>query len=80
MRESKEGDPLTEAQEEMFLYIRRRVRSGMPPTVREIIHHFGMSSTNAARQQMMAIEKKGYIERAHGIARGTRITNRGQRL
>jgi len=49
-----------------------------PPTVREIAAHFGMS-VNGAAGFLLALERKGMIERDENTSRNIRITNRGRR-
>ena len=54
---------------------------GWPPTVREIQHEFGMSSTSVAVYWINKAVKAGLIERGPGstrVARGLRITEKGQ--
>lgn len=45
-------------------------RDGVLPTVREIAGHFGFASVNAAHDHLAALERKGYVERRPGAARG----------
>ncbi len=42
---------------------------GSTPTIREIQNRFGFSSPFAATRHLLALEKKGYIERSGGRAR-----------
>ena len=66
---------LTARQREVYNYIRHTVTTnGIPPTIREIGAKFGMSSTNAVRDVLNAIERKGYIKRHEGISRGIELT------
>ncbi|MCP4631829.1 MAG: transcriptional repressor LexA [candidate division Zixibacteria bacterium] len=65
---------LTPRQREVYDFIRDTVRyDGLPPTIREIGAKFGMSSTNAVRDVLNAIERKGYIKRRSGISRGIEL-------
>lgn len=50
---------------------------GYPPTLREIGAHFGLRSTNGVNDHLLALERKGYIERDDNIARGLRLTEKG---
>jgi repressor LexA len=43
------------------------------PSMREIVAHFGYHSTKAASDHIVALEKKGVIEREKGKARSIRI-------
>jgi repressor LexA len=66
---------LTARQREVYEFIRDCItNNGYPPTIREIGAKFGMSSTNAVRDVLNAIERKGYIRRRGGISRGIELT------
>jgi repressor LexA len=68
-------DPLTERQGRVLDFIRERIAAdGRPPTVREIGRRFRIASTNGVRRHLNALERKGYIERAAGTARGIRLS------
>lgn len=48
--------------------------NGFPPTIIEICREFDFSSTNAATQFLLALERKGYIKRtAKGASRGLQL-------
>ncbi len=47
--------------------------NGYPPTQAEICDHFGFGSLTAVRSHLVLIEKKGYIHRNCGKARGIRL-------
>jgi repressor LexA len=65
----------TTRQRQILDYIRRhRTRHGLPPTVREIQHHFGFASPNAAASHLRALGKKGLIRRSPGAARALTVT------
>jgi len=49
--------------------------NGHPPTQAEICGHFGFSSLNTVRSHLLLIEKKGYLQRNCGKARGIRLTS-----
>jgi len=67
---------LTERQRTILDYIIECIRDrGCPPTIAEICDEFGMASTNGAHDALVALEKKGYIERS-SKARGIRITEK----
>jgi len=62
---------LTKRQREILSFIEDELRRrGIPPTVREVAARFGFASTNAADGHLKALERKGYITRAHGLSRG----------
>ena len=47
--------------------------NGWPPTTRELAEALGLSSTFGVRKHLMELEKKGFIAREPGTARGLRI-------
>jgi len=62
---------LTARQGEVLEYIRHFIATeGLPPSRRDLSHHFGWGSTNAADDYLLALEKKGAIRRIGGAARG----------
>lgn len=67
-------EKLTEIQEKLFHFIEGYVRNnGMAPTLKELADHFGHGSTNAVRQSLKLIEKKGYLTVHHGKSRGIQL-------
>lgn len=72
---------LTWRQQEILDFVRESIFDrGRPPTVREIADHFHMRSPHAAHGHLIRLERKGYIERDRGIARGIRLAGRFQKL
>ena len=64
---------LTRRQEVILPFIIESIRDyGYPPTIAEIGDEFGISSTNGVNDHLIALEKKGYIERS-SKARGIHI-------
>ena len=51
-------------------------RHGRPPTRLEIVSEFGWSSMNSAQQQLLRLEKKGFIRLVPIIARGIEIVRK----
>ena len=49
--------------------------TGSAPTLEEICNHFSFKSTNAARQHLKLIARKGYLELSPGRSRGIRLIN-----
>ncbi len=71
---------LTVRQGEILRFITDYVeRQGYPPTLKEIAARFGMSSANAARDHLRALEGKGYIRRAAEKSRAMIVTGKGRR-
>lgn len=62
--------PVTDKQAAVLNYIRERRADGdAMPTVREIQARFGFSSPFSATRHLVALEKKGFLNRAGGRAR-----------
>ncbi|MBF0429886.1 MAG: transcriptional repressor LexA [Fibrobacteria bacterium] len=69
-----ESRPLTQRQNEVFVFIKSCLDDGgRPPTVREIGIKFNISSTNGVRSILSALIKKGYIRRTPKLSRGIDI-------
>ena len=65
---------LTRRQESILRFIIESIRdNGFPPTIAEIGARFDISSTNGVNDHLVALKKKGYIERS-SKARGIRVT------
>ena len=61
---------LTLRQQAIYDYLVERIQfQRFCPTVREICTHFGIRSPNGAVAHLRALEKKGLIDRAAGLAR-----------
>jgi repressor LexA len=55
---------LTSSQQKILSFLRTYMQTnGFPPTIIEICREFDFSSTNAATQFLLALERKGYIKR-----------------
>ena len=67
---------LTRRQSEILKFIIDCIREqGMPPTIAEMGSHFGISSTNGVNDHLVALEKKGYIQRS-SKARSIQVTEK----
>lgn len=67
---------LTKRQAAILQYIIDRIRDGgLPPTIAEIGAHFKIASTNGVNDHLLALEKKGFIERT-SKARSIHVTER----
>lgn len=65
---------LTPRQNEIYEFIRHRLQKDhAPPTITEIGEHFGIRSTNGVNDLLIALERKGYIIRRKGTARGIQL-------
>lgn len=47
--------------------------NGYPPTYREIASAMGFRSTNAARDHLQALKRKGWIDCGNGESRGIKV-------
>lgn len=64
------AETLTERQAELHRWICRFIREKkIPPSIREIRAFLGISSTNGVNDHLVALEKKGYIQRSANKAR-----------
>jgi repressor LexA len=62
---------LTPRQNEIYEFIRNRIQQeSVPPTIPEIGERFGIRSTNGVNDLLNVLERKGYIIRVRGMARG----------
>lgn len=67
---------LTRRQAAILQFIVESIRDrGWPPTIAEIGQQFKIASTNGVNDHLVALEKKGYIERS-SKARGIRVTEK----
>ncbi len=68
---------LTDRQRQVYEFILSRIETAnRPPTIREIGRHFGWRSTGTVRDNLRALEKKGYIRRRSRSARGIELRQR----
>ena len=67
---------LTKRQRAILDYVIECIRDhGCPPTIAEVGAEFGIASTNGVNDHLVALERKGYIERS-SKARGIRVTEK----
>ena len=68
---------LTNRQRQVYEFILSYMENTRrPPTIREIGEHFGMRSTGTVRDNLQALEKKGYIRQRRRLARGIELVQR----
>jgi repressor LexA len=66
---------LTKRQEEILDFIVGRVRDeGFPPTLKEMAERFGLASPNAARDHVLALERKGFLKRTGDKSRALSLS------
>jgi len=79
--EYRERYPLTRVQTRALSFIEREIRlTGWAPTIREVGERLGYKSSNSASELVVALERKGVIERARGRGRAMRITEAGYQV
>jgi len=65
---------LTDTQAEILDFIVKYIkREQLPPIRSEISDFMGFSSDNAAQEQLIKLEQKGWIKLLKGKARGIRV-------
>lgn len=69
---------LSKSQQKVFDFLKERLESGVPPTVREICAATGLSSTSTVHGHLRALENAGYITREAGLNRSIRIEGQEQ--
>jgi len=67
------NESITAQQRKILDFIRERVRAGASPTIREIGERFRFRSTGTVRDHLGALEKKGFLRRRGGRARGIEL-------
>ena len=71
---SESRRPLTPRQKEVLdLISESRDRRGYPPTLREIGVRLGIRSTNGVNDHLVALTKKGYLQRQDLKSRALRV-------
>ncbi|MBU1727569.1 MAG: transcriptional repressor LexA [Candidatus Omnitrophica bacterium] len=64
---------LTAKQEKVLNFIRERIQSNLPPTIREIAKEMGFGSTGTVRDYLDALSKKGYLRRTGKLSRSIEL-------
>lgn len=67
---------LTQKQERVLNFIRKKIRERLPPTIREIAGELGFKSTGTVRDYLKALQQKGLVRRMHNKSRGIELTER----
>ncbi len=65
--------PPGETRQKIFEFVRTRLLSGTPPTVREVQEAFGFRAVQTARQHLEALVAEGKLMAERGKARGYRL-------
>jgi len=69
--------PAGQTREKVFRFVRDRLASGQPPTVREVMEAFGFRSPQTAREHLDGLLEEGRLKKEPGVARGFRLPGRG---
>ncbi len=65
---------LTEKQHNFFSFLTEYIReNGYPPTIRELVYHFKLASTNSVKKYLDILERKGYIKRIPNSPRAIEV-------
>lgn len=65
-------EPLTDMQAKVLAFMRDNAAM-FGPSFREMMRHFGWRSPHAVTNHVRELERKGYIARRHGVARGIEV-------
>lgn len=68
-------NPLTPKQEAVYNFLVKKMKNGIPPTVREICTATGIKSTSTVHAILNALEEEGYILRDAKYSRAIRLEN-----
>lgn len=77
----KPGTPMTTIQRNTLDFIAKFINDhGFPPSIRDIQLGFGVGSTNCISDRIVALEKRGLVERRPMLSRGLVLTELGKAL
>jgi repressor LexA len=65
---------LTATQQKVYDYLKSRLQTGLPPTVREICAATGLKSTSSVHAHLKTLEREGLITRDAGLNRAIHLT------
>ncbi|ARP49691.1 MULTISPECIES: transcriptional repressor LexA [Caproicibacterium] len=69
---------LTASQQKVYDYLKSRLQTGLPPTVREICAATGLKSTSSVHAHLKTLEKEGLITRDAGLNRAIHLTGQSR--
>ncbi len=65
---------LTKKQHNFLSFLTKYIReNGYPPTIREIVYHLKLASTNSVKKYLDILERKGYIKRIPNSPRAIEV-------
>lgn len=71
-------EELTKSQQKVYDFIKQEIRrTGMPPSIREIMNATEFHSTSSVHLHLNSLERKGYIERPKAKNRCIRVLEEG---
>lgn len=68
--------PPGQTREKVFQFVRDRLLSGTPPTVREVQEAMGFAAVESARKQLDALVEEGRLQKTPGRSRGYQLARR----
>jgi repressor LexA len=68
--------PVGETREKVYRFMRERLLSGEPPTLRELQDQFGFRAVETAREHLQGLVSEGRLLQTVGQARGYRLPER----
>jgi repressor LexA len=71
--------PKGQTREHIYRFVRKRLREGLPPTVREVQNAFDFRAVETARQHLEELVKEGRLVKQQGKARGYGLPSRVKR-
>jgi len=73
--------PLTQQQKRVLEFIFEFLHANSyPPTVKEIQDGLSVPNPGTVHKTVLALEKKGYLEKTKRVARGIRLTELGEEI
>ncbi|MCR4290653.1 MAG: transcriptional repressor LexA, partial [Candidatus Scalindua sp.] len=65
---------LTKKQHNFLSFLTKHIReNGYPPTIREMVYHLKLASTNSVKKYLDILERKGYIKRIPNSPRAIEV-------
>ena len=64
---------LTKSQQKIYDFLKEKMKTGVPPSVREICAATGLKSTSTVHAHLKTLERLGYITREAGLNRSIRV-------
>jgi repressor LexA len=63
----------SDTRDKVYAFVRRKILAGVPPTVRDVQHHFKFNSSGSAREHIDKLVDEGRLLRIPGVSRGLRL-------